>query len=521
MRSIVGAIFAATLFAAILAGPAHAAPELVLQTGHVGEVDHLQYSPDGKWIASGSTDGTVKIWDASTGALKSTLPIHHGVIAGIDFVKAGAEIAVVGGDGWASRWDPINGTLIASATGPVENPECGAVTERGGKILVATCGVDHAIKLWNLPDKATEPVKPLASLDGHTDTVTAMAFSADGAFLASGSIKGEDRFWDVDDQSLIRTVHGHAMPVRSIALTADGKKCIDASEDGISDVYDVQAGGEPKELQMNAPGDGVGAAALSSDGLLALTGGHPNNDGHEYADLWKVGPAAIETRLTGKIGYITAAAISPDGKSVATGGVDQAIRLWSVTAATKVAAAHVMGGDAGTAFRIARNGSILVTGGSDGMLRFWSLHSGELVRAFDGKSGTTRAVAATPDGKLVLSGGIDKAVTVRDFDKGTVVKTLPFPGRVNKIVVSSNGKLVAAGGLAADGGSGAIRVWNASTWTVVDDFTAQSPVRGIAFSVDGSTVASVDGGDYGPGMASGWDLATKKNTTHDYNDQHI
>lgn len=534
------ATIVAAIFACVIAGPLVAAPELVLQTGHVGAVDHLQYSPDGKLVASGSADGTVKIWNASTGTLLSTLPMHHGAIQGIDFIKNGAEIAVVAADGWASRWDPLNSSLIASSTGPVDHPESSAITFRDGKVLVASSGADHSIKLWNIPDagKGTGKVDQLASLDGHTETVTAMAFSSDGAYLASGSVKGEDRFWDVDDESPIRFVRDHAMPIRSLAFSGDGKWCVDASDDGVSDVWNVQSGGTPKELQMNAPGDGIGAVAFSADGSTVVTGGHPStDDSHEFADLWTVGVSALKMRLMGKIGVVTAVALSPDGQSIATGGRDHTIRLWRVGTTSTTTASRVLGGtDATPTFALAKNGSVIVAGGADGVVRFWSARSGEMLRSLPSKPGTTGAVAVLstdgpesdspyPGGErggLLLTGGVDNAVTVRDFDTGALVKSLKAPGRVNSIAVSPDGSMVAAG-CGSEQADGSVRVWDAKTWaevTTLDGPSEMSEVRSVVFSVDGKSLASAGGINAGPGQVYVWDLATKKQNVLDYQDEY-
>jgi WD40 repeat protein len=512
MRTFVN-LFLCCLIVGVTTTSAAAGPELVLQVGHVGDITQIVYSPDGKYIASGSKDGTVKVWDASSGALLSTLPDHHVAPLAVLFTADGKQILIAGADGTVTRWDALAATLLATNAGPVATPESAAIALRGGKVIVASAGSDHSIKLWNLPDKDGDAGTVLASLDGHVTQVCTEAFSPDGAYLASGSADGFVKFWDVDDESLIRTVQGHAMPVRSVTFTADDKSCADASDDGISEVWNVQSGKNTVELQQNAPGDGIGAVAFSPNGAMAITAGARVTDGKDYAEIWDVAGGTVKRSLPGPTAYVSAAAFSPDGASVATGGRDDIIRMWNPL---QGGATHVLGGtDAMPCAVFARNSSNIVSAGADGAVRVWSALTGELLHVYLGHKGSVYAVAVSPDGKTILSGGDDNTVTISDYDTGALVKSLPAPGRVNTIAESPDGSLIAAG-CGNDEYGGVVRIWKAGI--LAGDINAAgslSAVRTVAFSADGADLA-VASGVGGPGQVSLWDTHTRQQLFLDY-----
>ncbi|KAL8998435.1 MAG: hypothetical protein Q9188_006099 [Gyalolechia gomerana] len=152
--------------------------------GHSGRVRAVAFSPDGKRIASGSDDETVKLWDTATGDLQKTLVDHS------DRVTDGKRIASGSNDKTIKLWDTVTGDLQKTSAGHSDRVSAVAFSPDGKRI--ASGSDDKTVKLW---DTATGDLQKM--LAGHSDRVTAVAFSPDGKWIASGSDDKTIKLWDV------------------------------------------------------------------------------------------------------------------------------------------------------------------------------------------------------------------------------------------------------------------------------------------------------------------------------------
>ncbi|MCS7227406.1 MAG: WD40 repeat domain-containing protein [Endomicrobia bacterium] len=168
-------------------------PELVIQNGHIWNVNSVAFSADGKYLASGSLDRTIKLWEVSTGRLVRTLEGH--------------------------TWDVESVAFSAD-----------------GKYLASGSG-DKTIKLWEVSTG-----RLVRTLEGHTDRINSVAFSADGKYLASGSWDKTIKLWEVSTGRLVCTLEGHTDRINSVAFSADGKYLASGSEDATMKLWNVAVG---------------------------------------------------------------------------------------------------------------------------------------------------------------------------------------------------------------------------------------------------------------------------------------
>jgi WD40 repeat protein len=163
--------------------------------------------------------------------------------------------------------------------------------------------------------------KPLRTLWGHTQPVTALAFSADGQTLASGSQDGGVIVWDLASGAQAAVLPGHATPVHSLAFRPDGKLLASGSFDGSIKVWDVAGGKERATARGHT--QVVTCLAFSPDGQTLASGSFDRT-----VLLWEPTTGQQRAALIGHEGRVLCLAFSPNGKTLASAGLDRSVRLW-------------------------------------------------------------------------------------------------------------------------------------------------------------------------------------------------
>ena len=181
------------------------------------------FSPDSEILAGGSAHGTVRLWNAMTGGIRTTLHGHSDTVTSVTFSPDGGMLATASADGTVRLWDPRTGdyrTTLAGHTGSVLSVAFNPVNG-----LLASASIDGTVRLWNPNTGGHE-----ATLD-HESPVLDIAFSPDGEVLASANINGSVRLWDPETRR-VHALLGHGSPVTTVAFGADKHSVITGSKDG-------------------------------------------------------------------------------------------------------------------------------------------------------------------------------------------------------------------------------------------------------------------------------------------------
>ena len=236
-------------------------------TGHTDNVLSVAFSPDGKILASGSEDGTIKLWDVAMGEEIHTLVGHTLYVTSVAFDPDGTIIASGSFDKTIKLWDVATGEEIRTLTGHSKYVVSVAFSPDGKVLASASSSTldDNSVKLW---DVATGREIRTLTHNVHLPTIS-VAFSPDGKILASGSLDKTIKLWDVATGQVIHTLTGHAAGVESVAFSPDGKILASGSLDKTIKLWDIDAASATQlpPLPASSPAPSLSSPRFSQEGV--------------------------------------------------------------------------------------------------------------------------------------------------------------------------------------------------------------------------------------------------------------
>jgi WD40 repeat protein len=486
-------------------------PELVVQTGHSVAINSIALSADGKTLASGSHDNTIKLWEVATGRELRTLTGHAGAVNSVALSADGKTLASGNGDNTIKLWEVATGRELRTLAG--HSREVNSVAfSADGKTLASGSG-DQTIKLWEV---ATG--RELRTLVGHSSFVHSVAFGADGQTLASGSWDQTIRLWEVATGRELRTLVGHSSLVQSVAFSADGKTLASGSWDKTIKLWEVATGRELRTLTGHS--GLVYSVAISADGKTLASGSHDNT-----IKLWEVATGRLLRTLTGHSSWVNSVVFSADAMTLVSAGADTTIKLWEVATGREL---RTLTGHSSLVVSVAfsADGKTLASAGWDKTIKLWEVATGRELRTLTGHSSWIKSVAFSAGGKTLASASWDKTIKLWEVATGRELRTLSDSSNGGPVALSADGETLATGratiklsavvtgrelrmlaghpeevisvAFSGDGktlASGSvdktIKLWEVATGREVRTLTGHSNwVTSVTFSADGMTLAS-------------------------------
>ena len=516
----------------------------------------VAYSPRGKTLAAGYQDGTIRLWDIASHRLVSTAswggaalalaftgggktlevagPAAMGVwdlaneasiaarpLAGVTdgrsvaFSPDGTTLATGGDDGNVRLWDAATrqeiGAPMSSDLKPV-----GAVAFSPDGTTVAAASSDGMVQLWTV---ATQQ-EAGATMASGSAAIDALVFSPGGKFLAAGGDDGNVRLWDVATQSQAGATMATGAPVTALSFNAGGTTLATAESDGATELW-AFATQQQTGAALAAQGAGsVSALAFSPSASVLAAGG-----GNGTIELWNpIGfhqssaPIATGTPESPTASGGRPPAVFSHGDVLAVSDDRGTVRLWNAMTwrpiGPPIASHHTV-----TGLALSPDGKILALA-ADG-LQLWSTATGQRFGGTLPAADAGGPVAFSPDSSLVAAIGTDgkaRLWKVATQQEAGTAMTVGSGASQDALAFSPDGKIfatVSANGTAAlwsvvtKRRTGALMT-GAAQGATDTPVAGSSPVAAVAFSPDGTTLATAGASGSSSGSVRLWDTATRQ-----------
>jgi serine/threonine protein kinase len=285
-------------------------------TGHSDSVLSAAYSSDSRYLASGSGDNTIKIWEVAKGKELRTLTGHSSGVYSVVYSPDGRYLASGSGDNTIKIWEVAKEKELRTLTG--HSSRSLSVVYSPDSRYLASGSIDNTIKIWEV---ATG--KELRTLTGHFSGVYSVVYSPDGRYLASASADNTIKIWEVATGKELRTLTGHSDSVWSVAYSPDGRYLASGNYDNTIKIWEVATGKELRTLTGHS--NSVPSVAYSPDGRYLASGSWDDT-----IKIWEVATGRELRTLTGHSSGFWSVVYSPDGRYLASGSEDKTIKIWRV-----------------------------------------------------------------------------------------------------------------------------------------------------------------------------------------------
>ncbi len=498
--------------------------------GHNDIVWSIAFSPDGKLLASGSRDRTIKLWHPN-GALIQTLEDHSDAITGLSFNPDGQTLASASRDKTVKLWrrHPITGKFFPKPEKTLQGHTDWVFSVNfspDGKLL-ATGSKDKNIKLWRRDGKFIKTLrghqgwvnwvsfspdgqflasasddktvkiwrrdgKLLKTLLAHQEGVTTLAFSPNGQILATSGRDKTVKLWrrslksgkDSYDFHLYKTLQQHNTTVWNLNFSSDGQQLACAGDDNTVYLWKINEKGEfenQPDKTFKGHSDGVVSVAFNPDHRLLASASYDKT-----VRLWSLNAFRLPV-LQGHTDRVLSVTWSRDGKLLASGSKDHTVKLWQrepKTGKTRLYKTLIAHTDRVPSVSFDPQGQMLASGSYDRTVKLWGL-DGHLIKTLQGHSDSVMSVSFSPDGELLASASKDRSVKLWNR-KGQLVKTLlGHQGWVNSVSFSPNGQILAS---ASDDQT--VKLWRRNGSLLKTFSPHDSWVLGVSFSPTDHLLAS-------------------------------
>ncbi|KAF3215340.1 hypothetical protein TWF191_009319 [Orbilia oligospora] len=464
---------------------------------HYGDVsaavESIAFSRDSAYIASGDSEGNVKIWDVESGTCVKELTIASGGALWdgkrqVIFVSSGLRIAFNCNSSKTNFeiWDAITSayyTLQLVLQGEAsEGIEAICLLKDGKRVAL---GLENGlIEIWDCNPKIPASNR-IRRLKGHTESVDSMSLSNDGLQLASASQDNTIKIWntatvkisDTTSGILLQTLLGHTDPIQAVAFSDDGALVASGSNDNTIRIWESDSPALDEISDDHMHTSSVTAIAFSKDGEQIASGSSDMT-----IKIWSISGAFIQA-LHGHSSTVRSIAFSQDGGRIVSGSADNAAKIWDISGTGSCIQTLEGHTSSVQSVGFSNDGERIVTGSYDKTVKIWNVSCGACIQTLSVHTDAVSCVAFSNDDELVVSGSDDNTIKICDMS-GTCLQTLNGDtGVIRSVAISNDDKLIAAGSF-----GGVIKVWDLESGKCLKTCEINRQVGGLTFGVTNSHV---------------------------------
>ena len=438
--------------------------ELHVLHGDSTAVSSVWYSPDGRYVFSGSLTGTVRIWDAETAAEVGVLNGNEGLLTNVSYSPDGRHIVIVIGtlDGMARPWDD-------------ETVRANDHEEETVRVWDAETGEE----VYTLNDHEEE-LYATKLQDWWMPGVTLTRSSPDGRHIVMGVGKTV-AVCDLETGEARHVFQGHEHKVSCVSYSPDGRHIVSGSYDKTVRVWDAEVDEERYDIQGHK--DNVKSVSYSPDSRYIVSGSLDKT-----VRVWDAETGAELHIIHGHRDSVVSLSYSSDGRYIVSGSV-KTVRVWDAGTGAEL---HILRGheDSVMSLSYSPNGPYIASGSCDKTVRVWDAETGEELHTLGGHEDYVISLSYSPDGRYIVSGSCDKTVRVWDAETGEELHVLRgHEHDVISVSHSPDGRYIVSGSC-----DKTVRVWDAETGAGLHILRGHElEVTSVSYSRDGRRIVSDSG----------------------------
>jgi WD40 repeat protein len=465
--------------------------------GHTDVVIIVAFSPNGRHLASGSIDKTIKMWNLVEKKNEYSLIGHKDTVRSIAFSPDGNYLASSSIDKTVRIWN-LQKRLEEYSFIDHKDEVSSVSFSPDGKYL-ASGSLDKTIRIWNLTERSEEYL-----LTDNTSQVLCVVFSPDGNFLAYGSKSQTVRVWNLAEKQQQHSFNGHNDEVLSVKYSPDGNYLASASKDKTIKIWNLQENQE--EYSLIGHNFQVLSIGFSPNGKYLASCSYDKT-----IKIWNLEERLEEYALTGHTDAVRSLEFSPDGNYLASGSQDKTIKIWNLAEKQEdyspidnsYEPLSIAFSPDGRYLASGSKGKTIGKGLRQKTIRIWNLIEKREEYSLAGHNNTVSCVKFSPDGRYLASASHDRTIKFWNLEKNQEEYSLiGHKDIVKTIAFSPNGKYFASGSH-----DKTIKLWNLPAKKEEFSFTGHKDIiRTVAFCPRGNYIASgsIDK------MIKVWDLAKKE-----------